>query len=54
MPEPEAYRGRSSAVGFINPDSGLMVMLHTSGTLWSGYRPGDNQPTDIIDNGHLW
>ena len=48
------YRSQGSAVGFIKPDSGLMVMLHTDGTFWSGWRLGDNQLTDIIDNGHLW
>lgn len=48
------YRSQGTAVGFINPNSGLMVMLHTDGTFWSGWRLGDNQLTDIIDNGHLW
>ena len=48
------YRSQGAAVGFINPGSGLMVMLHADGTFWSGWSLADPQFTDIVDNGHLW
>ncbi len=48
------YRGQGAAVGFINPDTRLMVMLRSDGTFWSGWQLGESQFTDIIDNGHLW
>ncbi|WP_405804011.1 DUF6531 domain-containing protein [Streptomyces sp. NBC_00210] len=48
------YRGQGTAVGFIDPNTQKMVMLHTDGSFWTAYRLGDNQFRDIVDNGHLW
>ncbi|MFD0329296.1 colicin D domain-containing protein [Streptacidiphilus monticola] len=48
------YRGQGQAVGFINPDTGLMVMLKADGTFWSGWKLGSNQFAGIVDKGFLW
>ncbi|WP_435156043.1 DUF6531 domain-containing protein [Amycolatopsis sacchari] len=48
------YRNQGPAVGFIDPGSGKMVMLRADGTFWSAWKLGNNQFTDIVDNGRLW
>ncbi|EWM10156.1 rhs protein [Kutzneria sp. 744] len=48
------YRGQGPAVGFINPTSHKMVMLHTDGKFWSAYQLGDNQFMNIVHKGFLW
>ncbi|MCP2291653.1 DUF6531 domain-containing protein [Nocardia amikacinitolerans] len=48
------YRGQGSAIGFINPDTGLMVMLRSDGKFWSGWKLGENQLAGIIQKGYLW
>ncbi|MFC4532025.1 RHS repeat-associated core domain-containing protein [Sphaerisporangium dianthi] len=48
------YRGQGIAVGFIDPSSGKMVMLHADGTFWSAFNLGRNQLASVIDKGFLW
>lgn len=64
------YRGQGQAIGFINPDSKVMVMLRADGSFWSAYELGIkkkmdkiipnktlavyDQFADIVDNGFLW
>ncbi|MFF4418363.1 RHS repeat-associated core domain-containing protein [Streptosporangium sp. NPDC001559] len=48
------YRNQGIAVGFIDPSSGKMVMLHTNGSFWTAYRLGDKQLMGIIDRAFLW
>ncbi|NEC67720.1 putative T7SS-secreted protein [Streptomyces sp. SID9727] len=48
------YRDQGWAVGFINPATQKMVMLHADGKFWSAWRLGDRQFADIIDKGFLW
>ena len=49
------YRGQGQAIGFIDPATNRMVMLHAdTGKFWTAYRLGDNQFMDIVQNGHLW
>ena len=48
------YRGQGQAVGFIDPSTNKMVMLHAdSGKFWSGWRLGNNQFSSIVDRGFL-
>ncbi|USQ83976.1 DUF6531 domain-containing protein [Streptomyces phaeoluteigriseus] len=48
------YRGQGPAVGFIDPASQKMVMLHADGSFWSAWKLGDKQFQGIIDKGFLW
>ncbi|MEU4918768.1 putative T7SS-secreted protein [Streptomyces parvus] len=49
------YRGQGQAIGFIDPTTQKMVMLHAdTGKFWSGYKLGDKQFQSIIDKGFLW
>ncbi|MFF3166624.1 putative T7SS-secreted protein [Streptomyces sp. NPDC003273] len=48
------YRNQGPAVGFIDPMSQKMVMLHADGRFWSAWRLSDNQFQGIIDKGFLW
>jgi RHS repeat-associated protein len=49
------YRGQGQAIGFIDPATNRMVMLHAdTGKFWTAYRLGDNQFMDIVQNGRLW
>ncbi|MER6025621.1 DUF6531 domain-containing protein [Streptomyces sp. NPDC001851] len=48
------YRNQGSAVGFIDPASQKMVMLHSDGTFWSAWKLGDKQFQGIVDKGFLW
>lgn len=48
------YRHQGPAVGFIDPASQKMVMLHADGKFWSAWKLGDNQFQGIIDKGYLW
>ncbi|MFJ7264944.1 putative T7SS-secreted protein [Streptomyces globosus] len=48
------YRGQGQAVGFIDPASQKMVMLHADGKFWSAWKLGDKQFQGIIDKGFLW
>lgn len=48
------YRHQGQAVGFIDPASQKMVMLHADGTFWSAWKLGDKQFQGIIDKGYLW
>ncbi|BBC33294.1 hypothetical protein SGFS_045880 [Streptomyces graminofaciens] len=48
------YRRQGTAVGFIDPDTQKMVMLHTDGKFWSAYKLSDRQFQGIIDEGFLW
>jgi hypothetical protein len=36
------YRGQGHAIGFIDPDTGKMVMLHADGRFWTTYSLGMN------------
>ncbi|MET8410506.1 RHS repeat-associated core domain-containing protein [Streptomyces sp. NPDC005195] len=47
------YRGQGPAVGFIDPATKKMVMLHSDGKFWSAWRLGDKQFQSIIDKGFL-
>jgi hypothetical protein len=48
------YRGQGPAVGFIDPSTNKMVMLHAdSGRFWSSWRLGDNQFASIVNWGSL-
>ncbi len=48
------YRNQGPAVGFIDPSTQKMVMLHADGRFWSAWRLGDQQFQGIIDKGFLW
>ncbi|MFE1908930.1 colicin D domain-containing protein, partial [Streptomyces gardneri] len=48
------YRNQGQAVGFIDPSSQKMVMLHSDGTFWSAWRLSDKQFDGIIHKGFLW
>ncbi|MFJ1809507.1 MULTISPECIES: putative T7SS-secreted protein [unclassified Streptomyces] len=48
------YRNQGPAVGFIDPASQKMVMLHADGRFWSAWKLGDKQFQGIIDKGFLW
>lgn len=48
------YRNQGQAVGFIDPASQKMVMLHADGTFWLAWKLGDKQFQGIIDKGFLW
>jgi hypothetical protein len=48
------YRNQGSAVGFIDPASRKMVMLHSDGRFWSAWKLGDKQFQGIVDKGFLW
>jgi hypothetical protein len=48
------YRNQGPAVGFIDPASQKMVMLHADGRFWSAWELGDKQFQGIIDKGFLW
>ncbi|WP_416978802.1 putative T7SS-secreted protein [Streptomyces sp. T028] len=48
------YRNQGPAVGFIDPTSQKMVMLHADGRFWSAWKLGDQQFQGIIDKGFLW
>ncbi|MFD9433037.1 putative T7SS-secreted protein [Streptomyces sp. NPDC060002] len=48
------YRNQGPAVGFIDPASQKMVMLHADGKFWSAWKLGDKQFQGIIDKGFLW
>ncbi|WP_370413706.1 putative T7SS-secreted protein [Streptomyces fradiae] len=48
------YRNQGQAVGFIDPATQKMVMLHTDGTFWSAWKLGDKQFQGIVDKGFLW
>ncbi|MET8828654.1 putative T7SS-secreted protein [Streptomyces sp. NPDC004610] len=48
------YRNQGPAIGFIDPASQKMVMLHADGRFWSGWKLGDKQFQGIIDKGFLW
>ncbi|GAA3733698.1 putative T7SS-secreted protein [Streptomyces tremellae] len=48
------YRSQGPAVGFIDPASQKMVMLHSDGRFWSAWRLGDRQFQGIIDRGFLF
>jgi RHS repeat-associated protein len=48
------YRNQGPAVGFIDPTSQKMVMLHADGRFWSAWKLGDKQFQGIIDKGFLW
>ncbi|MGW7426897.1 DUF6531 domain-containing protein [Streptomyces sp. NPDC054813] len=47
------YRNQGQAVGFIDPGTKKMVMLHTDGKFWSAWKLGDKQFQSIIDKGFL-
>ncbi|MFD5076864.1 RHS repeat-associated core domain-containing protein [Streptomyces sp. NPDC058371] len=47
------YRGQGPAVGFIDPATKKMVMLHSDGKFWSAWKLGDKQFQSIIDKGFL-
>jgi hypothetical protein len=48
------YRGQGMAVGFIDPNTRLMVMLDAStGKFWSGWQLFPNQFQDIIEKGYM-
>ncbi|MFI6357947.1 RHS repeat-associated core domain-containing protein [Streptomyces sp. NPDC050743] len=48
------YRNQGPAVGFIDPASQKMVMLHSDGKFWSAWKLGDKQFQGIVDKGFLW
>ena len=48
------YRHQGQAVGFIDPASQKMVLLHADGTFWSAWKLGDKQFQGIIEKGYLW
>ncbi|MEU7854269.1 RHS repeat-associated core domain-containing protein [Nonomuraea sp. NPDC049141] len=48
------YRGQGTAVGFIDPSTGKMVMLHADGSFWSAWNLGSKQLAGIIDKGYLY
>ena len=47
------YRNQGQALGFIDPATKKMVMLHTDGKFWSAWKLGDKQFQNIIDKGFL-
>nr|WP_236054059.1 RHS repeat-associated core domain-containing protein [Streptomyces sp. SP2-10] len=48
------YRNQGPAIGFIDPASQKMVMLHSDGRFWSAWKLGDKQFQGIVDKGFLW
>ncbi|HEY8985034.1 MAG TPA: RHS repeat-associated core domain-containing protein [Streptomyces sp.] len=48
------YRHQEPAVGFIDPTSRKMVMLHADGRFWSAWKLEEKQFQRIIDQGFLW
>ncbi|WP_245997476.1 colicin D domain-containing protein [Streptomyces armeniacus] len=48
------YRNQGQAIGFIDPSSQKMVMLHADGRFWSAWKLRDRQFTRIIDEGFLF
>ncbi|MEV5510017.1 RHS repeat-associated core domain-containing protein [Streptomyces orinoci] len=47
------YHGQGQAVGFIDPQTLRMVMLHSDGRFWSGWILSDKQFSGIVDKGFL-
>lgn len=48
------YRGQGTAVGFIDPNTRVMVMLRSDGKFWSGWELSDKQFSGIVLKGRLW
>ena len=48
------YRNQGNAVGFIDPGTRKMVMLHGDGKFWSAFKLSDKQFSGIVDKGFLW
>ncbi|MFD3437530.1 putative T7SS-secreted protein [Streptomyces sp. NPDC058685] len=47
------YRGQGQAIGFIDPGTKRMVMLHADGKFWSAWNLGESQFRSIVDRGFL-
>ncbi|WP_308030086.1 DUF6531 domain-containing protein [Streptomyces sp. CoH27] len=47
------YRGQGQAVGFIDPTTRKMVMLHSDGKFWSAWKLSDKQFQSIVQKGFL-
>lgn len=48
------YKNQGMGIAFVDPNSGLMVLLHNTGEFWSGWKLGGNQLDDVIRKGWLW
>jgi len=47
------YRNQS-AIHYLNPETGLNVILHSNGQFWSGWKLGTQQLQTVLKNGILW
>lgn len=49
-----SYRGQSGFTHYLNPNTGVNVVVDSAGNYVTGYKLGANQLNDVITTGHLW